>query len=321
MREHVRMSIRQIPVGLDPSVSGLAGEVGERVVAADGSAIWDKTGAGVTDWEAPGTGSGTTDVATPSADGLMSAADKTKLDSLSQCATDPWGDFAAAFVAGKVPSLVNVAYREKFTSGMATAGGTDRGTVERAAVSGTGADATLDTAYNGGVMKLSTGTTGNSYRIARNTNSTNAAGTKTDLVSNCRTQAWAIVVRVMMDAPTSGCEYDICKLTDETTGDQIFGVKGSTSTANWAMKIGSAAWVDLGVALPTAGTWVTVGIIADGTNVRAWDLDAGTAIGAAQPQSTAITAAGHPAWLATNSAATNKNVRFDDAVVITPMAA
>src|SRR3970040_1469952 len=44
--------MRDIPVGLDPSVTGLAGVVGERVGTADGNGAWVKFGPAVTDWRA-----------------------------------------------------------------------------------------------------------------------------------------------------------------------------------------------------------------------------------------------------------------------------
>lgn len=66
---------RQIAVGYDPTVAGLAAEIGEVVSAADGSAVWTKTGPGVTDWEAYNDGDAAGVVATIAPGAGMSVDD------------------------------------------------------------------------------------------------------------------------------------------------------------------------------------------------------------------------------------------------------
>jgi hypothetical protein len=190
-------------------------------------------------------------------------------------------------------------------------------------VSGSGADAAVDITKNGGVIKFTTGTTGGSFRVVRNMNGVAVAGLRSDFVSNIRTQKIAIVIRILMDAPTSTCDFEMIKITDEATANAevLLRALGSTSTTNWALTVGSAATVELaGATLPTVA-FETLALILDGTNVTLWNVDTGLQLGASQAQVTAGTVAGHLAMLATNSAAANKNVWIDDVVVITEPAA
>ena len=227
------------------------------------------------------------------------------------CASDPWGDAAAAFVAEKVSTLVNVCFR----SYCATAFTQE---VELAAVTGAGATVTQDVAKNGGVYLFDSGTTGSSYQVMRNKGSTAAAGIKTDLVANLRTSKWAKVVRAKVGTVGAGAQMDIVKLSDELTGDVILGVLGSTSTTNWLIRVTGQADVDTGVAF--GATYMTVALIADGTDLKAWNVDTGVQMGASASQVNCIAAVGHIAMLCTNSAAASNTFSVDDIAVITEVA-
>ena len=243
------------------------------------------------------------------------------------CASDPWLDRVAAFVATKEPTLVSVPFRStcaKLQNVGTTVSATDSAAdVERSAASGT-SDCIVDPTKNGGCLKLSTGTTGGQFRYARNTNGIAAAGLTAELIANLRTSKYAVIVRAAFDTPTAGCQYDVARVGAEVAnGGVILGVLGSASTVNWAITVGTAAAADTGVALPAAGVFVTVALIADGTNVKAWNVDTGTQIGLAggYAQSTAVTNPGHWLIFVTNSAAANKNLFCDDVAVITEPAA
>jgi hypothetical protein len=240
------------------------------------------------------------------------------------CASDPWGDAAASFVAGKVSTLANIVFRSPCELVVATAGAAGGGsmTLERAAVSGTGADAAIDPTKNGGVIKFTTGTTGSSFRVVRNFNGVAAAGLRSDLIASIRLSKWAKVVRCLIGVVGAGTTMQMLKVTDEATAnaDVIVGVDGATSTTNWAIKVGAAAYVDSGVALPTVA-FATIALIADGTNVSVWNVDTGVQIGANIAQVGAGAVAGHLAMLATDSGITSRSAWVDDVMFITEAAA
>lgn len=238
------------------------------------------------------------------------------------CASDPWGDNAATLAAGLVPTLTNVCFRSSFAHGFSVSGAQGGSEIERAAVSGVGANATIDITANGGVLLLDTGTTGNSFRIVRNVNGTAAAGLRADLVANARTAKYAVGIRVKVGTVGAGCTMNLVCIGDEATADgaAILAVKGATSLTNWVWLIGAAAAVDTGVALPTAA-YASVMMVANGTTITAWNLDTGAQIGTGQAQSAVGAVAVHPFMNALNTAAASNTAQVDDWICITEPAA
>ena len=214
----------------------------------------------------------------------------------------------AAFIAAKVPSLVNVCFRSKCTN--------FSNEIERGAVSGTGADAQILAGANGGVLDFTTGTTGGSFRIVRNRDGNAAAGTTANLVANNRTSKWAVGGRVWVKAANSGASIQLLRMTDEATANDVYlGVIGSTSSTHWTLTVGSLTVQDTGVAF--LNQFQNIARINDGTNISAWNVDAGTQIGSSMSVATVQATAAHPLVLCSGGAGFSCRVWMDDWMVVT----
>lgn len=231
------------------------------------------------------------------------------------CASDPWGDMVAEFVAGKVATLTKTVFRSTCLNGFSQE-------VELAAASGTGT--VVQVAGVG--FEWSSGATAGGNRIARNKDGEAAGGAAANFVANARTSPAAVIGRIRVIDVTADCILRILNLTAEGANeDSFFGVTGATSTVNWSIKVGAGAAVDTGVAFPTGGAaaaWTNVAFISDGTNWRAWNVDTGVQIGADYLSVGGVNGAAHVAALAFNGA-TNATAGFqasDWACIVVPAA-
>jgi hypothetical protein len=222
------------------------------------------------------------------------------------CTEDAWLGAVTALVAAKAPTVVNVCLRSKCATLLA---------VELAAgtVNGTGSSITQDTTRNGGVIINDCGANANAFNIMKN-----AGGVP--LVTNPKTAKWAVATRVLIGTVVATTTMDVCGLSDNTTYDVSLGVNGPGSTANWAIFVTGQTTQNTGVALPTA-TFATVCLIADGTNLSAWNVDTGVQIGTSVSQANVGTANAVFKQLTTNTAGGSNKLFTDDIAVITEPAA
>jgi hypothetical protein len=222
----------------------------------------------------------------------------------------PWFSNVAAFIQGLQPTLLAPTLVDECAS-LAVQ-------LEVSGATGTGTCTVLTTA-TGGVIRTATGATIGSFRFAKN-----RGGVAAPVVSNTRTDKWAVATRCKIVATQANFAIDLCGFTDEATFGTSIAAISSVSAVNYILKVGSHAGQNTGVAF-AVGTWVTLAMIADGTSVRAY---AGAAsgsslaiIGVAQAQVTAPTAPG--AWLfnAQNLAsAANVSADCDSVIVLTERA-
>jgi hypothetical protein len=166
---------------------------------------------------------------------------------------------------------------------------------------GTGA-AALESTSNGGSILTSTGTTNNSARTVEMRDAI-VTSPASRLVSNVRTQKWAIYKRAQIVAAAGATgKQNVMANVQDGTNDNYLGVHGATSAVNWAMLIGGAG-TDLGVAYDL--NIHSLLLYNDGTDIHAY-LD-WTEIGAAVAASGAAATAGYPRWYDSN-ATTGQNV-------------
>jgi hypothetical protein len=164
-------------------------------------------------------------------------------------------------------------------------------TVVLGTAGGTGA-AALESTTNGGSILTSTGTTNNSSRTVEMRDAI-VTSPPARLVSNVRTQKWVVYARaqVVALAGASGKFHAIAVMQDGTN-DIGFGMRGATSTTNWALIAGTGAATDLTVAADlNVHDFLAYN---DGTDIRCY-LD-WTQIGPAVGAAIAATAAGYPRW-------------------------
>lgn len=175
------------------------------------------------------------------------------------------------------------------------------------------------TTLAGGVIRSASGATANSFRYLKN-----RGGATSPVVSNTRTAKYAVATRVRIVATAATFAIDLCGFTDEATFATAIEALQTVSAVNYVLHVGSHAGQNTGVAF-SVGTWVTLIMIADGTNIRAYLASAGgtgpTIIGVAQAQVTAPTAAGAFLINAQNLVtAANVSVDCDAALVLTERA-
>jgi hypothetical protein len=277
---------QQIPVGYDPSVSGLAGAVGDRVQEADGLAVWEKTGPAVTDWEdvtggGGGGSAGITDGVTMDGDGSIE---------------NPYNALLLSAMSWRMDVLRRIKLIDPTFNSLCWSSDCNNINADFSVgtASGTGA-AVLEQATNGGSILTSTGTTNNSAQVV-NPRDAITTSPAVRFVSNSRTQKSAVYARaqVVAAANLSGKQCVIACLQD-ITNDNFLGAHGATSTTNWSMVIGGVG-LDLGVAADlNVHDFLLVN---DGTNFKAY-LD-WEQIGAAVAVAGAATAAGFPRWYDSN---------------------
>lgn len=210
------------------------------------------------------------------------------------CFADPWLDDGAAFVATLDATVVKTVFRSRCQNGfsqeveLGTAVST--GTVVQ--VAGVG-------------FEFSSGVTAGGNRTCRNRDGEAAGGAAANLVANARTSKWAVLIRGRVIATTVDCILRMANMTGEAANEDSFiGVVGPAVT-NWSIKVGAGAAQDTGVAFPAGGAaaaWTNLLLFCNGTNISAWNVDAGVQIGSNILSSGAVNAAAHVAALAYNGA-------------------
>lgn len=222
-------------------------------------------------------------------------------------AVAPWFTTVSAFIQGLQPTLL--------AATLATECQNLALELEASTAAGSGT-CVVDTANPGGIIKSASGATGSSYRYVRN-----RSGAAAPVVSNTRTAKYACANRVKVVQVQATFAIDLCGFTDESTLGTTLGCLQAVSAVNYVLKVGSHAGQNLGVAF-SLGTWVTLAIIADGTNITAYlgaaDGSGLTQMGSPQAQVTSPSAVG--AWLVNAQnlgTAANVEAHVDAGLVLT----
>jgi hypothetical protein len=226
---------RQIPVGLDPSVSGLAAEIGEVVSAADGSAVWTKTGPGVTDWEAYNEPSdpGLATVST----GDTLTGDGSEGSPLDVVDDDAWFRQQRAAMLVLAPALTRF---QPLTMGLKANGSVDA-TI-----------AVTPGAIDGGAVGVA--------------HDTNYLLLTLPVFGAPKTRSWAVTYRCKYPAIASAKAAFVGLSVDATTPNVIFGWLHSSSATKWFAGLGGAPGV---TATNAHANWCNVCLAFDGTTVKA----------------------------------------------------
>lgn len=138
-------------------------------------------------------------------------------------------------------------------------------------------------------------------------------------IPNLRTNKYAIAARVTKIANTVTCDTRMINAADNATGNSQIGIVGATSQVNYTFRTSGVSIADLGVAQSAAGTYDTLILIADGTNIFAF-VGLGTAtpvqVGS-QAQVGMPNAAGFQNFFASNGAtAANAGFKYDKVMVV-----
>jgi hypothetical protein len=173
--------------------------------------------------------------------------------------------------------------------------------------------ADVSSAYDGGVIRLSTNvTSGASCRIR---NRDFGAGNPAKVLKNGRTSKFVGSVVFKIIAAAASSTISLFNLSDEATSDMA--VQIINNGANYQLVVGGAT-VDLGAAKDTT-TFHRLTVVGDGTTVRVV-LD-GVLLSPSTPQNTAANAAVWLSIVASNASAANTEVVYDDIAVLTGAAA
>lgn len=211
----------------------------------------------------------------------------------------PWFNNIADFAQGRVPSLITAMLADDcWTTTIQT---------ELGVASGSGVVSQVTT-KPGGVIRVASGTTANSFQLLRN-----KGALTTPMTPNIRTAKWAAFGRVLFVQTAATFNLICVSISDAATADTFVGAVQTASGVNYAFKIGTAAAIDSGVPFDTV-SWKTLGLIADGTTVSAFLGDSNgenmVQLGTSQSQLTCPNTQGQLSSYAMNLG-TAANVSFD----------
>lgn len=165
----------------------------------------------------------------------------------------------------------------------------------------------------GSALDLQSGTTSGGLALLQ---------TSLNITTNIRTGHWAVAFR-MTKIATIATSQNYATISDGVgVGTPKLGMFGATSTTNYTVKCGTAAAIDTTVAQSAVGTYDTLIMLGDGTNMKIDINGAAPGAGASQAIGTLIVAAGGVAsFVATQTAVANSGIRIDKSMVVVPVAA
>jgi hypothetical protein len=253
-------SFRQ--VGIDPSVVGLAGAVGEIVSGAGSTTAWVKFDVNATDWQAfPGTSGGVADGSISTAklaDGSVTAAKVgtgaitgTKIDATTVTAAL---NTATASLAGTTPGL-DPWYVSAVQAAQAL-GCTEWPATALVQQQGSSIGTATDPGVMGGAVKSTSG-------VATFT-------PNTLIIQNPKTNAWYVKLRFKQSVVASGGVFAAVGLGDGTSRILLWDLAGSAPVpGNWYVQIynGSSTQVDTGVAVNTNWNDMEISHASSGANI------------------------------------------------------
>lgn len=169
------------------------------------------------------------------------------------------------------------------------------------------ASAAVHAAQNGGVLQLNTGATAGSLGKA-----INLSGTTKALVTNARTQKYALIGRIKVATNPAGTGVcTLLNMTDEVSADAQICVRGATPTVYSTIVGGATA--STGIA--HGNTYAVLAQLADGTDIK-WYMN--QTLIATVAQSGSANAAGHLQMLASNGdQSANTEAHIDKLLVLT----
>lgn len=141
--------------------------------------------------------------------------------------------------------------------------------------------------------------------------------TPTKIIPNLRTSHYAMAMRVTNIATIATAQNYMTMSDGVGTGIPKLGILGATSTTNYTVKCGTTAAVDTGVAQSAVGTYDTLIMVCDGTNMKIDINGAAPGAGASQAIGASIvTSQGYPALAAVTGANANTGIRVDKVLVV-----